>query len=404
MINMVKRIIVLSLLAVWMVNNSWADRLIVDDVTLERYQAEIRINYQFDVENQYSGYQMVLELPEGVSTLKDKTTGSPLFTKGDCYDGSYTISSNYLDGTDRFVALSLSSIPMSGTEGLLLSIPVVCDEELEVGTVLQATLSGISFGKTDGKTTVNMPDVTFSITVGNPWITLDENSETLPPTTDEEVEILVKRTIRANQWNTICLPFAMTEEQVKEAFGEDVKLAEFLEYEANDDLTEIAVIFESALLSEDGFMANYPYIIKTGKDISEFMVSSTLEPNEKDAYAEFTNGKNGSRKEVYGTFYGTLRAGRSLLDNQLFLNQGNFWYSTGNNTIKAFRGYFDFVDILSSKESASNVRMVIGGSETDIESITAIVNNNTWYDLQGRKVKTPNGGIYINNGKKIIFK
>ena len=402
-----KRIIVLSLLAVWMVNNSWADRLIVDDVTLERYQAEIRINYQFDVENQYSGYQMVLELPEGVSTLKDKTTGSPLFTKGDCYDGSYTISSNYLDGTDRFVALSLSSIPMSGTEGLLLSIPVVCDEELEVGTVLQATLSGISFGKTDGKTTVNMPDVTFSITVGNPWITLDENSETLPPTTDEEVEILVKRTIRANQWNTICLPFAMTEEQVKEAFGEDVELAEFIEYKVtdeNDEITKIDVIFEPALLDEEGFMANYPYIIKTDKDISEFMVSSTLEPNEEDAYAEFTNGRPGSRKEVYGTFYGTLRAGQGLLDNHLFLNQGNFWYSTGNNTIKAFRGYFDFVDILSSKESASNVRMVIGGSETDIESISAIVNNNTLYDLQGRKVKTPNGGIYINNGKKIIVK
>lgn len=402
-----KRIIALLLVAVWVVNNSWADRLIVDDVTLERYQAEIRINYQFDVENQYSGYQMVLELPEGVSTLKDKTTGSPLFAKGDCYDGSYTISSNYLDGTDRFVALSLSSIPMSGTDGLLLSIPVVCDEELEVGTVLQATLSGISFGKTDGQTTVNMPDVAFSITVGNPWITLDENSETLPPTTDEEVEILVKRTIRANQWNTICLPFAMTEEQVKEAFGEDVKLAEFIEYKVtdeNDEITKIDVIFEPALLDEEGFMANYPYIIKTDKDISEFMVSSTLEPNEEDAYAEYTNGKNGSRKEVYGTFYGTLRAGQGLLDNHLFLNQGNFWYSTGNNTIKAFRGYFDFVDILSSKESASNVRMIIGGSETAIESLAGVDENNTLYDLQGRKVKTPNGGIYINKGKKIIVK
>ena len=350
---------------------------------------------------------MVLELPEGVSTLKDKTTGSPLFTKGDCYDGSYTISSNYLDGTDRFVALSLSSIPMSGTEGLLLSIPVVCDEELEVGTVLQATLSGISFGKTDGKTTVNMPDVTFSITVGNPWITLDENSETLPSATGEVVDILVKRTIPANRWNTICLPFAMSEEQVKEVFGENVELAEFIEYEVteeNGEITKINVIFDPVLLGEDGFMANYPYIIKTRKDISEFMVSSTIEPDEENAYAEYNNGRGGSKKQVYGTFYGTLRAGQGLLDNHLFLNQGNFWYSTGNNTIKAFRGYFDFVDILSSKESASNVRMVIGGSETDIESITAIVNNNTWYDLQGRKVKTPNGGIYINNGKKIIVK
>lgn len=394
------RIIALMLLAIGAVSYSWADRLIVNDVTLENYQTEIRIIYQFDVENQYSGYQMVLELPDGITTLKDDD-GAPLFTKGDCYDESYTLSSNYLDGTDRFVALSLSSKPMTGTEGLLLSIPVVCDDDLEVGTVLQATLRGISFGKTDGQTTIDMPDVTFSITVGNPWITLDENSETLPPTTDEEVEILVKRTIRANQWNTICLPFAMTEAQVKEAFGEDVQLAEFLEYEANDDLTEIAVIF---LLSEDGLMANYPYIIKTGKDISEFMVSSTLEPNEEDAYAEFTNGRTGSRKEVYGTFYGTLRAGQGLLDNHLFLNQGNFWYSTGNNTIKAFRGYFDFVDILSSKESASNVRMIIGGSETAIESLAGVDENNTLYDLQGRKVKTPNGGIYINKGKKIIVK
>lgn len=403
---MMKRITTLLLLTIGMVGYSKADRLIVNDVTLERYQAEIRINYQFDVEKQYSGYQMVLALPEGVRTQKDES-GAPLFSKGDCYAESYTLSSNYLDGTDRFAALSLKSEPMSGTEGLLLSIPIVCDDELEVGTVLQATLRGISFGKTDGQTTVNMPDVTFSITVGDPWITLDENSEVLPPATDGEVDILVKRTIPAKRWSTICLPFAMTEEQVKDAFGEDVELAEFIEYKVtdeNDEITKIDVIFEPALLDEDGFMANYPYIIKIGRDISEFMVSSVLEPNEEDAYAEYSNGKSGSRKEVYGTFYGTLRAGRSLLDNQLFLNQGNFWYSTGNNTVKAFRGYFDFVDILSLKESASNVRMLIGGNETDIESLTEVIKNNTLYDLQGRKVKTPNGGVYINNGKKFVVK
>jgi hypothetical protein len=403
---MMKRIIALLLLAVWMVNYSWADNLIVDDVTLELYQSEIKINYQFDVENQYSGYQMVLELPDGITTLKDDD-GAPLFTKGDCYDESYTLSSNYLDGTDRFVALSLSSKPMTGTEGLLLSIPVVCDEDLEVGTVLQATLRGISFGKTDGLTTVNMPDVTFSITVGNPWITLDENSETLPSATGEVVDILVKRTIPANRWNTICLPFAMSEEQVKEVFGEDVELAEFIEYEVteeNGEVTKINVIFDSALLGEKGFMANYPYIIKTRKDISEFMVSSTIEPDEENAYAEYNNGRGGSRKEVYGTFYGTLRAGKRLEANQLFLNQGNLWYSSGNNTIKAFRGYFDFVDVLSSNEPASNVRIIIDGNTTGIEAITGFVKNNIWYDLQGRQVRTTNSGIYINNGKKNVMK
>lgn len=402
-----KRIITLVLLTIGMVEHSWADKLIVNDVTLEHYRSEIKILYQFEVEKQYSGYQIVLELPNGVRTQKDET-GAPLFCKGDCYDESYTLSSNYLDGTDRFVALSLSSKPMTGTEGLLLSIPVVCDEDLEVGTVLQGTLKGISFGKTDGQTTVNMQDVTFSIIVGNPYITIDENSTALPITTDEEVDILVKRTISANCWNTICLPFAMTEEQVKEAFGDDVQLAEFMEYEVTeekDEIKKIDVIFDSALLSEDGFMANYPYIIKTSKDISEFMVSSILEPNEDEAYVEYDNGRSGSRKEVYGTFYGTLRAGQRLENNQLFLNSGNFWYSAGNNTIKAFRGYFDFVDVLTSKDSASNVRMFIfDDSETDIALTPGLIKNNTLYDLQGRQVGKPNGGIYINNGKKIVIK
>lgn len=399
-----KRLLALMFLAIVVVGASWADNLKVNHVTLENYRTEIKINYQFDVENQYSGYQMVLELPEGVSTIKDDS-GSPLFTQGDCYDDSYTLSSNYLDGTDRFVALSLSSNPMKGTDGLLLSIPIVCDKGLEIGTILQAKLSGIVFGKTDGQTTVTMPEVNFTITVGNPWITLDDNSTSLPGTIDEEAEILVKRTIPANQWNTICLPFAMTEEQVKETFGEDVQLAEFLEYEANDNLTEIVVIFEAARLSEDGFIANYPYIIKTSKEIDEFKVTSILETNEEDAFAEFTNGRTGSRKEVYGTFYGTLKAGHTLEKNQLFLNSGKFWYSAGNNKIKAFRGYFDFVDVLSSQEQASNIRIRINGEHTTgIELTNDDIINGIIYDIQGRQVRSANKGVYINNGKKIIIK
>jgi predicted phosphohydrolase len=253
-----------------------------------------------------------------------------------------------------------------------------------------------------------MPDVTFSITVGNPWITLDENSETLPSATGEVVDILVKRTIPANSWNTICLPFAMSEEQVKEVFGEDVELAEFIEYEVteeNGEITKINVMFDSALLGEDGFMANYPYIIKTRKDISEFMVSSIIEPDEENAYAEYNNGRGGSRKEVYGTFYGTLRAGKRLEANQLFLNQGNLWYSVGNNTIKAFRGYFDFVDVLASQEQASNIRIRINGENTTgIELTNDDIINGIIYDIQGRQVRSANKGVYINNGKKIIIK
>lgn len=398
------RIISLLFVAIGVISHAWADNLSINDVTLECYQAELQINYQFDVENQYSGYQMVLALPEGVSTVKD-ANGAPLFTKGECYDASYTISSNFLDGTDRFVALSLSSVPMSGEEGLLLSIPIVCDKDLEVGTVLHAKLFGISFGKTDGKTTVNMPDVNFNITVGNPWITLDETSETLPPTTDETIEILVKRSIPANQWNTICLPFEMTAEQVKEVFGEDVELAEFMDYEVNDDDTQISVNFETALLDEDGFMANYPYIIKTTKDIGEFKVTAVLEPCEDDAYVEYDNGKTGKKREVYGTFYGTLKAGTILPQYSIFMNGGNFWYSAGKSKMKAFRGYFEFVDILASPSAASTqMTLTLKNGTTGIEEVISVNEDESCYDLQGRKIRKPVKGVYIQKGKKILVK
>ena len=44
----------------------------------------------------------------------------------------------------------------------------------------------------------------------------------------------------------------MTEEQVYEAFGEDVQLMKFVEYEADDELTSINVIFDEVYLAEDG--------------------------------------------------------------------------------------------------------------------------------------------------------
>ncbi|MBR6604953.1 MAG: hypothetical protein IKK92_03670, partial [Prevotella sp.] len=204
-----------------------------------------------------------------------------------------------------------------------------------------------------------------------------------------------------------CLPFAMTESQVYEVFGEDVKLAEFMEYEANDDLSEISVTFDAALLGEDGFMANYPYIIKTSKDITEFMVTSTIEPDEENAISEFTNGRTGSRKEVYGTFYGTLKAGGILSNNNLFLNGGNFWYSAGNNSIKAFRGYFDFVDVLAAYDetAASAIHVVFNeGQTTGIKNLYNGIEEEKVYDLQGRQIVSPAKGLYIKGGKKYLVK
>lgn len=73
---------------------------------------------------------------------------------------------------------------------------------------------------------------------------------------ETNANVRVRRTIKAGEWNTICLPFAMTAEQVKGAFGNDVQIGDFNDYEFDGDV--ISVKFRNATAIE----ANHPYIIK----------------------------------------------------------------------------------------------------------------------------------------------
>ena len=252
-------------------------------------------------------------------------------------------------------------------------------------------------------------------------VILDENSTIVPLATDEEVDILVKRTVKAGQWSTICQPFDMTEEQVHAAFGDDVQIAELDIYDEaytlNDDGT-ITVFFTDADLSE-GLYANWPYIIRTTGDISQFEVHARLTPAEEEAVAEYETGK-GKNKKTIGSFTGTLHAGAVIPSECLFLSGNKFWYSTGKTVSKAFRAWFWFEDVLEDLDGAE-ARIFLsfdGGGETT--GIGATLNekgkmrNEKVYDLQGRRMAwragtgpAPAGlrkGIYVKEGKKVIIK
>ena len=362
-----------------------------------------------------AGYQFALQLPDGISVAEDAdgmlmaelSTARTTAKKTDYFN-----SSLQPDGTLKVLCGSSTKNPntgelytFEGNDGEVARITIVVPEEFEIGDYTVAIKDAIISDA--GAVKTNLEDVETVLTVGESYIVLDENSTTLPEESDGDVQIKVKRTIKADSWSTICLPFAMTEEQVYEAFGEDVQLAEFMEYESDDESTVVNVIFESALLAEDGFFANYPYIIKTSKDVTEFIVTSTIEPDEENAIAEFTNGRTGSRKEVYGTFYGTLTAGGKVPNNCLFLNGGKLWYSKGNSGIKAFRGYFDFVDLLAGVEedASANMRIVLRDETTGVETVVNEVTDGVWYTLQGVRVSEPTSkGIYIKDGKKVYVK
>ena len=359
-----------------------------------------KLEIQLENSDEIKAFQFNLVLPDGITvTNVEKSERLP--------DG-FTLNYNALStpNTYRIIGYQLGNTAFSGTSGCFVYVTLSASDALTVGSNLTGNISEISLTviptaeyKAEGSS--------FEITIvepADPWVTLDENSTTLPEASDGETAIKVKRTIKANQWNTICFPFAMTKAQVYEAFGEDVQVANFESYEVLDNLTGINVVFGDAGLDKGGLVANYPYIIKTSKDLTEFIVTSRIEPNEDKAYTEYAEGR-GPNREVYGTFYGTLKAGGKVPANCLFLNGGDFWYSTGQSNIKAFRGYFEFVDVLASLETAaSNAKIVFRGETTGIKGVTVETANDDMYDLQGRRIVNPDKGVYIKNGKKVVVK
>ena len=247
---------------------------------------------------------------------------------------------------------------------------------------------------------------------GDGRITFDEesdNSEVLKNVTG--VDVRVKRTIKADEWSTICLPFAMTETQVKEAFGEDVQLADFTGYDitkAGEDIIGITVNFNIATAIE----ANHPYIIKVSTVITEFTVDAVdiVPENEPCVSLGWTTGRGSSAVYHPMDFIGTYVADFDFYNDAkrkaLFLNGNKLYYATENTMhMKAFRAYFDFDDILTDVENASNIKLWVNNDEVDsLQSLsgTPIMGENT-YNLAGQRVGKNYKGIIIESGKKVMY-
>ena len=228
---------------------------------------------------------------------------------------------------------------------------------------------------------------------------LSETSITAPAEAPE-VDVKVKRTINANEWSTICLPFAMSATQVKAAFGDDVQLADFTGYMFNEAQETITLTFSTVTAIE----ANHPYVIKVTSAISEFTVDNVdIAPVEKPMV-----NKGTSRKPK--AFIGTYVANTTIGNGCLFLSNNKFLYSLGTTKMKAFRAYFDFIDLLPDFEenyAETRIQMAFDDETTNVVELKdgRLEELKSCYNLKGQRVEKPvKKGLYIRNGKKVIIK
>ena len=355
--------------------------------------------------SEVAGFEFDLQLPEGVTvaTDEDHMNMAELSTnRTTAKRTNYFDTSLKNDGTLKVLCGTSVENPttgklytFSGNDGEVARITVNVAAGMTSGVypviVKDAILSDPSAQKT------NIPvSVETSISIGDDIIVLDETSTTAPDVANG-VDVRVKRTINAGEWSTICLPFAMTAAQCQAAFGNDVQIGDFTGYTYDSDEDKITVNFSSVT----AIAANHPYIIKVSAAVTEFTVDG-VDVNPVDDPRVSFRTSNKKLKDFVGTYVADFDFYNDAKHTPLFLSGNKFWYATESTKhMKAFRAYFDFVDMLSAVDAA---RVAIAFDEATVINDVRACSDDRYYNLSGQQVETPTKGVYVKNGKKVIVK
>jgi len=201
--------------------------------------------------------------------------------------------------------------------------------------------------------------------------------------------VALTRSLTADEWSTICLPFAMTSAQLTSAFGANVKVAEFT---SGDETTlNFSVVTETE--------ANKPYVIKVSGEDS-YAGTATIEG--------VTIAYSSVPEDVIGnwTFEGNYVKDAYMDLGGYFFKDNTLEKVVKENTdkIQPLCGYFNY----AGENAEQSLNYVIqDGEATEIVSVsedgtTQTIATGKVYNLNGQQVSNPTRGIYVVDGKKIV--
>ena len=229
-------------------------------------------------------------------------------------------------------------------------------------------------------------------------VMLSDELSTLGTVASDCGNALVYRTGLGSGWGTMVLPYSMTAEQLKDAFGNDVKVANLTAVDGTvlkfDETTQAVTGGVPFLIS--GVMKTGPFV---AKGVTEFATESSKSVGGIDFIGTYINmGRTPFTTKDYFFVATSDKLTRVSRDGMKMV-------------LKGYRAYFHD----SSAAGAKSFTVSIGDSEaTGIDDINAEEGNHDVYDLQGRKVASGmpwteakrllRQGVYIVNGKRMIVK
>lgn len=229
-------------------------------------------------------------------------------------------------------------------------------------------------------------------------VMLSDEESTLGTVSADCGNALVYRTGLGSGWGTMVLPYSMTAEQLKDAFGDGVKVANLMAVDGTtlkfDESVQAVTAGEPFLIS--GVTKSGPFV---AKGVTEFATESSKSVGGIDFIGTYTNmGSTPFTTKDYFFVTNSNKLTRVSRDGMKMV-------------LKGYRAYFHD----GSAAGAKSFTVSIGGEETTgIADFAAEAENNDVFDLQGRKVASGMSwseakrllrqGVYIVNGKRMIVK
>jgi hypothetical protein len=249
------------------------------------------------------------------------------------------------------------------------------------------TYSASEFGS-DGSLTIPADIVDGDISIqGNfaqkQYVQLNE-TEAMPTDKFGTADVLLTRSFVSGYYNTVCLPFSLTEAQYKAAFGSDTKVYKYVSTR-NDGYLR----FRTSRTIE----ANVPFLMTTSTTNTTFTFENVT-------LVDGTPSVSGPAYDFVGNYDGKI----TLSTDSYFLKNNTLYQSNGKSKMSGYRAYFS----LHSGSIGYPVQLEVDGTVTGIESVVFDGDDEAdTYTTDG--VKMPGSakrqkGVYISGGKKTLTK
>ena len=386
---------------------SWGKTTIIASYPGNDQYKPATTSYELNVINSEPNYdRKLIEFVAG--TDKGKEGGLPtLFTKAESltkdvvnlYATTTTLASNpyhFAGGSTSKISVTKGNIVKiefygSNLTRLNCTSEGTFDKQSNIACWL-GSVKEVSFNNT--QTQINYADVTnIRVYVEYPNVKTFEYNENKANNIEawENSDITLNRTLVADKWNTLCVPFAVSEEEIKANFGEGTLVEKFEAVNGN------TVNFADATSIEAGV----PYLIKPT------VTGTTYTFSGKEVSADAPKVEGNADVTFQGIYSPTDITNNRTVKAAGVTEDGKVLFVNAGSKTKAFRCFFTISD--NASISPAMLKISIKGVETAINSIVMDNSNatdNAIYNLQGQRVNgnSLTKGIYIKNGKKFAVK